>query len=92
MTATTSDTYGGRMPRLHVTLPQDLFDELRSHGWSPSELLREAVRERLDLEEREREWERWHTELVATLGPPTPEEQEIIDRLLASAPETGGDR
>lgn len=70
------------MPRLHVTLPQDLYDELKSHGWSASEVLREGLRARLDEEEREREWERWREELIAQTGPPTPEEQAIVDRLV----------
>jgi Arc/MetJ-type ribon-helix-helix transcriptional regulator len=70
------------MPRLHVSLPQDLYDELRNHGWSPSELLREAVRERLRLEQVAREREEWYQELVATFGPPTAEELAIVDRLV----------
>lgn len=77
------------MPRVHVSLPQELYDEMKSHGWSASEIMREAIRERLREEERERAAKEWYDDLVARLGPPTPEELEIVDRILGDtrAPE-----
>lgn len=80
------------MPRLHVTLPRELYDEMKSHGWSPSEVLQDAIRERLREEERQREVDRWYAEMVARFGEPTPEEeaevQAAVDRLLGRTGET----
>ena len=70
------------MTRLHVTLPPDLYDELKTHGWSASEVLREALRERLRNEERRRQNDAWYEDLLAKLGPPSPEELEFVDRLV----------
>ena len=70
------------MPRLHVTLPRELYDELKSHGWSPSEVLQEAIRERLAEEQRQREADEWYQELAAQLGPPTEEEEARVERWI----------
>jgi len=82
MTAQPSTAYGERMPRVHVSLPRELYDEMKSHGWSPSDLVQDAIRRRLADEEREREREEWYQELVAKLGPPTPEDEEHAERIV----------
>lgn len=70
------------MPRVHVSLPRELYDEMKSHGWSPSEVLQDAIRRLLAEEERERERERWYQETVAKLGPPTAEDEEYAERIV----------
>lgn len=82
MTAQPSTAYGDRMPRVHVSLPRELYDEMKSHGWSASDVLQEGLRRRLADEARQREREEWYQELVAKLGPPTPEDEEFVDRLV----------
>lgn len=74
------------MARMHVTLPQELYDELKRHGWSASEVLQEAIRERVRLEEHHRAVDEWCQELLAELGPPTEEELAIVDRLVRATP------
>jgi len=80
------------MTRVHVTLPKDLYDELKSHGWSASEVLQEAIRERLRVEEHLRAVDEWFEEIVAKHGPPTEEERAVVDRLLRATPGSAPER
>lgn len=59
------------MPRMQVYLPDTLYELVKAHGLPASKLLQKAVRAELRRLELLAETDRYVTELVAEVGPPT---------------------
>lgn len=64
----------GRMPRVQVYLPDDLYRALKEYGLSPSKLLQEAVRAETRRRQLLEETDRYLAELKDEVGEPTAEE------------------
>ena len=56
---------------MQVYLPDDLYDQVKARGLPASELLQKAVRAELRRLELPTETDRYVTDLVAEVGPPT---------------------
>lgn len=63
------------MARMQVYLPDDLYKLVKSHGLPASELLQKAVRTELRRQELLAETDRYVSDLVAEVGPPTAEQR-----------------
>ena len=83
------------MPRMQVYLPNELYDEVKRRGISPSELLQQAVRTEMRRSALQEEADRYVAELIEEMGDPSEaavEKAESIARRLAAhrpAVETG---
>ena len=66
--------YIGRMPRMQVYLPDDLYAIVKSQGLSASRLLQDAVRDQCLRQEKIRAAQEYVQEIYDELGPPTAEE------------------
>lgn len=64
----------GRMPRVQVYLPDDLYDQLKERGLPASELLQEAVRAELRRQALLDETDTYLADLTSEVGEPTPNE------------------
>lgn len=71
------------MSRLQVYLPDELHQQLKEHGLSPSELLQRAVRDELRRRELERATEAYLAELAAEVGEPSDADRDYAARLVA---------
>jgi hypothetical protein len=71
------------MPRLHVDLPDDLYEELTSRGLAPSVLLRKAVRAEVRRQDLLAATDAYIAELLAQMGDPTRETREQNGRAEA---------
>jgi hypothetical protein len=71
------------MPRLHVDLPDDLYQELTSRGLAPSALLRKALRAEVHRQDLLAATDAYIAELLAEMGDPTREQR---DRAEAAGP------
>ena len=72
----------GRMPRLQVYLPDDLYDELKRRELPASELLQVAVRAELERRSVLDATDDYLTELAATVGEPTERQQTRADAIV----------
>lgn len=61
------------MPRIQVYLPDDLYKETKKRKLPTSELLQNAVRLELRRQDLIRAGDEYLAELIAEIGPPTPE-------------------
>ena len=82
------------MPRLQVYLPDELYQQLKSHDLPASELLQTAVRAELERRAALDATDRYLVELAADVGEPTPRQMaraEAITRRIRERPltETG---
>jgi hypothetical protein len=59
------------MPRMQVYLPDDLYRLVKARGLPASELLQKAVRAELRRLELLTETDRYVTDLIAEVGPPS---------------------
>jgi hypothetical protein len=71
------------MPRVQAYLPEDLHRLMTEHGYSPSELLQQAIRERVRRVDLEAETDRYLADLHAEIGEPTPEEAAAAEAWVA---------
>jgi predicted nuclease of predicted toxin-antitoxin system len=71
-----------RMPRLQVYLPDDLYEQVKTRGLPPSELLQEAVRAEVRRQDLLAAADSYIADLVAEVGEPT---QEQVTRAEAIA-------
>lgn len=80
------------MPRMQVYLPDDLYDEVKQRGISPSELLQQAVRAELHRTALQEATDRYVTELIEEVGESseaaTAKAESIARRLAAHRPAT----
>lgn len=78
------------MPRVQVYLPDELYDEVKQRGISPSELLQQAVRAEVRRAEIQEATDRYVTELIEEVGEPseaqTAKAESIARRLAAHRP------
>jgi post-segregation antitoxin (ccd killing protein) len=65
----------GRMPRMQVYLPDELYEAVKGRGLPASELLQEAVRAELRRQQLDEEAGRHVAELVAEVGEPSARER-----------------
>lgn len=65
--------YRGDMPRLHVYLPDDLYQIVKERQLPASKLLQEAVRAERRRQAALKETDRYLAELFAELGEPSAE-------------------
>ena len=72
----------GRMPRLQVYLPDDLYDELKRRDLPASELLQVAVRAELERRDILEATDVYLTELAAEVGEPTARQQSRADAIV----------
>lgn len=74
-----------RMARMQVYLPDELHALVKERGLHASQLLQDAVRAEVRRLELLDESDRYVEELLAEVGPPTPEEmaraEAIVERL-----------
>jgi post-segregation antitoxin (ccd killing protein) len=63
-----------RMPRLQVYLPDDLYEQVKTRGLRPSELLQEAVRAEVRRQDLLAAADAYIADLVAEVGEPTQEQ------------------
>lgn len=80
------------MPRLQVYLPDELYEQLKSHDLPASELLQTAVRAELERRQASDATDRYLAELTADVGEPTPRQMaraEVITRRIRERPLTG---
>lgn len=74
------------MPRIHVYLPAELYEEVKERKLSASELLQDAIRAELRRQQLLDETDRYLAELIAEVGPPTEEElaeaEAFVDRII----------
>ncbi len=71
----------GRMPRMQLYLPDDLYGEVKARGLPASELLQAAVRAELKRLDPLAETERYLADLVAEVGQPTDAEHARADEV-----------
>lgn len=80
------------MPRVQVYLPDELYDEVKQRGFSPSELLQQAVRAELRRTALQEATDRYLAELIEEVGPPSEaavaKAESIASRLAAHRPAT----
>lgn len=80
------------MPRMQVYLPDELYDEVKQRGISPSELLQQAVRAELRRTALQEETDRYVAELVEEVGGPSAaaaaKAESVARRLAAHRPDT----
>ena len=62
------------MPRMHLYLPLELYEEVKARKLPASELLQEAIRAEVHRQELLEETDRYLEELIAEVGAPTEEE------------------
>lgn len=67
------NTYRGDMPRLHVHLPDDLYQIVKERQLSASKLLQKAIRAERCRQAALKETDRYLAELFAELGEPSAE-------------------
>ena len=72
----------GRMPRLQVYLPGDLYGELKRRNLPASELLQVAVRAELERRNVLEATDDYLTELTADVGEPTARQQSRADAIV----------
>lgn len=72
----------GRMPRLQVYLPDDLYNELKRRELPASELLQVAVRAELERRDVLDATDDYLTELAAEVGEPTARQQARADAIV----------
>ena len=72
----------GRMPRLQVYLPDDLYDELKRRDLPASELLQVAVRAELERRNVLEATDDYLTGLAAEVGEPTARQQSRADAIV----------
>jgi len=75
------------MPPMQVYLPNELHDEVKRRGISPSELLPQAVRAEMRRSALQEEADRYVAELIDEVGAPSEdaaEKAESIARRLAA--------
>ena len=65
----------GRMPRMQVYLPADLYEIVKEGRLSASELLQEAVRTEMRRRKLRAASRRYTAELAAQVGQPAPRER-----------------
>lgn len=71
-----------RMARMQVYLPDDLYALVKERGLHASHLLQEAVRSEVRRLELLEQTEHYLDELIAEVGPPTPEETARAEALV----------
>ena len=71
----------GRMPRLQVYLPDELYRAVKERQLPASELLQGAVRAELRRQELLEETDRYLSELVDEVGEPSPASMAKAERL-----------
>ena len=71
------------MPRIHIYLPVELYEEVKARKLSASELLQDAIRAELRRQQLLDETDRYLAELIAEVGPPTEEELAEAEALVA---------
>ena len=80
------------MPRMQVYLPDDLYDEVKQRGISPSEMLQRALRVELHRSALQEAADRYVTELIEEVGAPSEaaaaKAESIARRLAAHRPAT----
>lgn len=79
------------MPRLQVYLPDELYEQLKSHDLPASELLQTALRAELERRQALDATDRYLAELAADVGEPTPRQMaraEAITRRIRERPLT----
>lgn len=64
-------------------LPDDLYESMKRRGFSPSELLQVAIRERAELADLRADGEAYLAELIAEVGEPGPEATAWAREVLA---------
>jgi post-segregation antitoxin (ccd killing protein) len=78
------------MARMHVYLPDDLYEQVKAQGLSASDLLQKAVRAELRRLDLLAETDRYVADLIAEVGPPTAAQRKraaaIARRLAARRP------
>jgi post-segregation antitoxin (ccd killing protein) len=72
----------GRMPRLQVYLPDDLYEELKRRDLPASELLQVAVRAELERRDVLEATDEYLTELAAEVGEPTARQRSRADAIV----------
>ena len=70
------------MPRVQVYLPDDLYEQLKQRGLSPSELLQVALRAELERLRALDETDEYLAELEAEVGPPTARDWAQADAIM----------
>lgn len=70
------------MSRVQVYLPDELHQQVKEHGLSPSELLQRAVREELRRRELETATDAYLAELIEEVGQPSVADVEYAQRLV----------
>ena len=79
----------GRMPRMQVYLPDDLYELVKAHGLPASELLQKAVRAELRRLDLLAKTDLYVADLVAEVGPPTADQRAragVVARRIARRP------
>lgn len=71
------------MSRVQVYLSEELHEQIRQLGLSPSELLQRAAREEIRRHELEAEADRYLDELVAEVGDPSAADVTYAQRFVA---------
>ena len=77
------------MARMRVYLPDDLYEQMKARGLPASELLQKAVRAELRRLDLLAETDRYLTDLVAEVGPPSAAQRAkagAVARRLAQRP------
>jgi len=73
------------MARVSITIPDELYDEARAAGLSPSQAARTWLRGELERRHKLAEMDRYFAALEAEQGPITPAERDDADRRVRAA-------
>jgi len=71
------------MSRIHVYLPDEPYEEVKTRGLPASELLQDAIRAEVHRQNLRDETDRYLAEMIAGVGPPTEEDMAKAEALVA---------